>query len=415
MKLTYLLFSATRTGGSKLLFVLLTISILICSNKDVMGQITVGELTGAELNAIQTSVPFLTIAPDGRSSGMGDVGAASVPDANSQHWNSAKYAFVEGNGGISLTYTPWLRNLIPGINLGYISGYYRINSKNTVSSSIRYFSLGKMTDMNSGVWYPPYYQYEIAIDAGYSRLFTDHFSGGIVLRYIHSDLIDNMPLPGFDIHPGRSVAGDLGLYYQNDFQIGEKDALWAVGINITNLGPPISYRSDEEKTPIPTNLRFGGRFSYNINENNIVSFHADINKLLVPSPALYAQDSATNDLIVIRGKEAPGSVILGMFQSFYDAPGVQRSDGTYNVLEEEIYEIMFGLGAEYWHKKQFAIRTGYFNEHATKGNRKYFTFGIGARYRFLTCDISYLLPQKGQNSPLYNTFRFSLTAEFGKI
>ncbi|MCK4821109.1 PorV/PorQ family protein, partial [bacterium] len=229
---------------------------------------------------------------------------------------------------------------------------------------------------------------------------------------IHSDLTGGATTAsGQETNPGKSVAGDLGLYYQDDIQLRGKDAQWAFGLNISNVGTPVSYSEDAEKTPIPTNLRLGGRLSYSINEHNTLTFHADLNKLLVPTPALYERDSTSDNLILIRGKETPESVLLGMFQSFYDAPGVLRADGTYSVATEEFHEISCTLGAEYWYRKQFAIRTGYFHERPSKGNRKYFTFGMGARYRFLTFDLSYLLPVQGKNSPLYNTFRFSLTAE----
>jgi hypothetical protein len=183
---------------------------------------------------------------------------------------------------------------------------------------------------------------------------------------------------------------------------------------MSNIGKPVSYSEDAPGTRIPTNLRMGGRFSLDFNKAHSLSFLADINKLLVPSPGVYMEDSVAGALVLLRGKEAPESLILGMFQSLYDAPGVRRSDGTYSVAKEEMYEIIFGLGAEYWYRKLIAIRTGYFYEHPTKGNRKYFTFGAGVRYRFLSLDLSYLLPVKGQSSPLYNTFRIALSAEFGK-
>lgn len=368
------------------------------------------------MNAIQSSVPFLTIAPDGRSSGMGDVGAASTPDINSQHWNSGKYAFMEGKGGVALSYSPWLTNQIPNIKHLYFTGFYKINDKNTVSSSLRYFSMGRI-DFTSigGTTTSSFYPREFALDAGYSRKFTNRFSGGIVLRYIHSVPTTTQTTSGQENITGTAIAGDLGLYYQDDIQLGEKDAQWALGINISNIGTPVSYSEDAPSTPIPTNLRLGSRFSYEFNSYHSLSFHFDINKLLVPTPGFYMEDSIAGDLVLVRGKEAPGSVILGMFQSLYDAPGVPRYDGTYSVAKEEMNEIMFGLGAEYWYRKLFAIRTGYFHEHEAKGNREYFTFGAGVRYRFLTFDLSYLLPVQGQFSPLYNTFRFSLTAEFWKV
>lgn len=361
------------------------------------------------LNTIKSAAPFLTIAPDGRSSGMGDVGAASAPDINSQHWNSAKYAFIEGKSAIAINHTPWARNLIPGISLSYLSAYYKISDKSTISTSFSLFMLGEF--MFSNAVYRPY---ELAADVGYSRKFTDHFSGGMVIRYIHSDPTGGMTTSsGQETLPGQSLAGDLGLYYQNDFLLGERNTEWALGFNISNAGMPISYTSEAEETPIPTNLRLGGRFSFDMNPKNTVSFHTDLNKLLVPTSPVYTRDN-TGDLILDRGKEAPESIILGMIQSFYDAPGVWKSDGSYSILQEELNEIAYSIGAEFWHNKQFAIRTGYFHQHSTKGNWKYFTLGLGGRYGFLTADISYLIPTNGQNSPLANTFRLTLTADLGK-
>lgn len=403
----------SRIQSNKSRTFVLAFTMFLCTLASLSGQIISGMLTGAELNGIQTSVPFLTIAPDGRSSGMGDAGVATSPDANSQHWNAAKYALLEGKSGLALSYAPWLTNLIPDINHLYLAGYYKVNNANTISASMRYFSLGNLYQMGMGFRTPNYYQYEFAVDAGYSRKFTDCFSGGLVLRYIHSDLSNgSSPPSGLDANVGVAVAGDLGLYYQNQFVLKEKEAQWALGLNISNIGTPISYSADAEARPIPTNLRLGGRFTYKINEQHSLSIHADLNKLLVPSPPVYEQDSATDELIIVRGKEAPGSVALGMLQSFYDSPGVLRKDGSYSVAAEEFHEISFALGLEYWYRKLIAFRTGYFNEHPSKGNRKYFTFGLGARYRSLGFDLSYLLPLEGENSPLYNTFKFALSAHF---
>ena len=393
----------------------LTLAILISCLQVTHGQINTGSLAGADMNSIPVSVPFLTIAPDARSSGMGDLGVASMPDAYSQHWNAAKYVFVEKRGGGAFTFTPWLTNLIPNIYHYYLAGYYKLNEKSALSSSIRYLSLGTI-DFSSvgGVYSNEFNPYELAVDAGYSRKFTDRLSGGVVLRYIHSDLTSGRTLPaGETSQLGRSVAGDMGLYYQRDIQPGGLDGQWALGLNISNIGPPVSYSEDAGGLPLPTNLRLGGRYSLYIGEDHRISVLADLNKLLVPTSGVYGLDTLSNELILIRGKEDPSSVIWGMCQSFYDAPGVLRSNGSYSVIAEEIHEIAFALGAEYWYQKLFAIRSGYFHEHATKGNREYFTFGAGVRYMFLTFDVSYLLPVNVVNSPLYNTFRFSLTTEFG--
>jgi hypothetical protein len=394
--------------GSNSCTVALFFILFLCTHVSVRGQINRIMLTGASLNGIPTSVPFLTIAPDGRSAGMGDGGVASIPDVYSQHWNNAKYAFVEAKAGISFSYIPWATNLIPDVNHFYLSGYYKIDAKNTLSTSFRYFSLNTIT-AGGGTAGTQYHPKEFAVDAGYSRKFSNSFSGGVVLRYIHSDLTDGRTTSsGQDTQVGKSVAGDLGLYYQKNVQLGEKDAQWALGLNISNIGSPISYSKDAEATPIPTNLRLGGRFTYNFNQQHSLSIHADLNKLLVPTPAVYESDSATGELSIIRGKASPKSVIRGMLQSFYDAPGVLRENGSYSVIAEEFYEISFALGVEYWYRKLLAFRTGYFHEHAAKGNRKYFTFGLGARYRFINFDLAYLLPVEGQNSALFNTFQLSL-------
>ena len=372
-----------------------------------------GGLTGASsLNALTVSVPFLTIAPDGRSAGMGDAGVASTPDVNSQQWNVGKYAFSEKRGGAAFTYAPWLRNLVPNINHYYLAGYYRLGEKSAISGSVRLFTLDHINFSSVGLPAGNFRPFELSVDAGYSRKFTDHFSGGLVLKYIHSDLVNDQLLLE-PVSPARSVAGDIGLYYQGGKQPGSDDARWALGMNISNIGSPVSYSEDADKIPIPTNMRLGGRYSFRLGEYHAITLLTDLNKLMVPTPSVYEMDSLTGDLIVIRGKEYPTSVIRGMFQSFYDAPGIRRPNGSYSVFAEEIHEITFSLGAEYWYRKLFALRTGYFHEHETKGNRRYFTFGAGVRYRFLTFDLSYLLPTEVINSPLFNTFRFSLSAEFG--
>ncbi len=389
--------------------------ILVSIN--ISSQINTGELGGAELNAIQTAVPFLTIAPDSRAGAMGDVGAATTPDVNSQHWNIGKYAFVDSKGGFAISYTPWLRNLIPDINLAYLTGFFRVDEQQVISTSLRYFSLGNITFTNiDGSFAGQYNPNEFAVDAGYSRLFTDNFSGGIAFRFIRSDLTSGQQTSdGQSTKAGISFAADLGFYYQNEVNVGSSDGEWAAGISLTNMGTPISYSVDSDKTPIPTNMRIGGRFLYNIDEYNSVSFNMDINKMLVPSPPVKELDTLTNELVVIRGKDTPGSTVLGMVQSFYDAPGVLRSDGNYSVLSEELHEIAYSVGVEYWYRSQFAIRTGYFYEHASKGNRKYFTVGIGLQLNVFALDFAYLVPTNGQNSPLANTLRFTLGFDFANL
>jgi hypothetical protein len=401
-----------------ILITLITGSFILVST-NITGQISTGQLGGAsdepDLNAIQTAVPFLTIAPDSRSGAMGDGGVATTPDVNSQHWNVGKYAFLDSKGGFAISYTPWLRNLIPDINLAYLAGFFRIDEQQVISTSLRYFSLGNITFTNiDGSFAGQYNPNEFAVDAGYSRLFTENFSGGITFRFIRSDLTSGQQTSdGQETQAGISFAADLGFYYQNEVNVGSSDGEWAAGIALTNMGTPISYSVDSDKTPIPTNLRLGGRFSYNIDEYNTISTHLDINKLLVPTPAVYGEDSTSGEQIVIRGKEAPGSTVMGMVQSFYDAPGGE--DGTYSSFNEEINEISYSIGVEYWYRQQFALRTGYFHEHASKGNRKYFTVGLGLQLNVFSLDFSYLIPTNGQNSPLANTLRFTLGFEFADL
>lgn len=370
--------------------------------------VSIAQTTGLlqNLTTVKSTATFLTIAPDGRSSGMGDVGVATAPDVNSQYWNSAKYAFIEGKSAVAINHTPWKRNLIPGVSLNYLSGYFKISDKSTISTSFSLFILGEYY-MNSNSVYRPF---ELAADVGYIRKFTDHFSGGLVFRYIHSDPYGGMTTAaGEETMPGQSLAGDLGLYYQNHFLLGERNTEWALGLNISNAGTPISYTADADKTPIPTNLRLGGRISFDIDQYNTLSFHSDLNKLLVPTSPVYTQND-TGDLILVRGMEAPESIVMSMIQSLYDAPGVRKNDEGYSVLQEELNEVAFSFGAEYWYNNAFAIRSGYFHQHSTKGNRQYFSLGLGGSYSFLTVDISYLMPVNGQNSPLANTLRFTLIA-----
>jgi hypothetical protein len=390
---------------------LITISLFLIPSK-LQAQAIASTVIGATMNALPVSVSFLTIAPDGRSSGMGDVGAASAPDVNSQHWNAAKYAFTEGKARVGVTYSPWLTNLVPNVWHLYLAGYYKISDKNIVSTSYRYLSLGTISFSGVGVIIQDFHPREYALDAGYTRRFTDRFSVGLVIRYIHSDLI-----PGSQDHGvGKSMAADLGLYYENEFQISGKGAQWAFGVNISDLGPPVSYTADTDGNPLPSNLRLGGRLTHNFNKFHSITFLADMNKLLVPTPPEYNDSilDATGQLVISRGKARPESIVKGMLQSFYDAPGILLEYGRYSIVREEINEIAFGVGAEYWYKKRLAVRSGYFHEHATKGNRQYLTFGVGFCLRALSWDISYLLPRTGANSPLFNTFRISMAAELGK-
>jgi len=352
-------------------------------------------------NTITTGVPFLTIAPDSRSGAMGDAGVAISADANSQHWNPAKYAFASSDMGIALSYTPWLRNLVNDINLAYLVGYKRLDDQQTMSASLRYFTLGDIQFMDDG-GYPTTTQSpnEFAIDIGYTRLLSDNFSGAVALRYIRSDLTGGQLVNGTESHAGSSYAADVAFYYQNEIRVNRKNSTISAGINISNIGSKISYTDGETKDFIPTNLKLGVAYKTEMDQYNTITFAFDANKLLVPTPS---KDSTSIDGVVAPiGFSSNKSPVAGIFSSFSDAPGG---------MKEEFKEINFSVGAEYWYNKQFALRAGYYYEDATKGNRKYFTAGAGLKMNVFALDFSYLLPV-AQNNPLANTLRFTLSFDF---
>ena len=364
-------------------------------------QITTDELSG-KINTITSAVPFLTIAPDSRSGGMGDVGVALSPDANSMHWNPAKYAFAPNDMGFSLSYTPWLRQLIPDINLAYLSGYKRIDKNQTIGFSLLYFSLGNITFTDIvGNTMSQFNPNEFAVDAAYARAFSDKFSGSLAFRVIYSNLTGGFTVGGVESHPGMAFASDVSLFYRNDeLRAGDYDATFSFGANLSNIGSKISYSKNSDKDFIPINLRLGAAYTVDFDDYNSLTAAVDINKLMVPTPPEYYADSVdiNGDPVIKAGYDPNVSVATGMFRSFYDAPGG---------FGEEFNELTYSIGLEYWYAKQFAIRGGYFQEHATKGNRKFFTVGVGLRLNVFGLDFAYLVPIY-QNNPLANTLRFSL-------
>lgn len=380
--------------------------ILILNAQSLTAQITTGDLTGnkpkGEVNTITSAVPFLMIAPDSRSGAMGDVGVALSPDANSMHWNPAKYAFAPNDMGFAISYTPWLRELIPDINLAYLSGYKRIDKDQVIGFSMLYFSLGNITFTDivgntAGQFNPN----EFALAVAYARSFSDRFSGSLAFRYIYSNLTGGQFVGGMESNAGQAFAADVSLYYQNeDLIAGNYDATFAWGLNFSNIGSKISYQKNSDKDFIPMNLRLGAAYTIDFDDYNSLTVAADINKMLVPTPPIYYNDSLdiNGDPVIEFGYDPNVSVPVGIFQSFYDAP---------LGFSEELNEYTFSVGLEYWYAKQFAIRGGYFHEHATKGNRKYFTLGIGLRLNVFGLDFAYLVPIY-QNNPLANTLRFSL-------
>jgi Type IX secretion system protein PorV len=359
--------------------------------------------SSGQLNAIQTVVPFLTIAPDSRAGAMGDAGVATSPDVYSQHWNPAKFAFIDGNAGIGISYSPWLRNLVPDINIAYLAGYKRIDSKQVLSASLLYSSLGPVPFTDEfGNLQRTFNPNEFALDAAYSRMFTDHISGGIAFRFIYSNLTGGTYSGGVATKPGTSFAADISGYYQKKISIFTKDGQVGLGLNFSNIGSKMSYSTAQAADFIPMNMRLGASSTINIDHFNKITATLDLNKLLVPTPPIY---SSTNPDSIIKGKNPNVSVPVAIFQSFFDAPGG---------FKEELHEITYSFGLEYWYNNQFAVRGGYFYEDPTKGNRKYFTAGAGFRLKAFTLDFSYLMPV-AQNNPLAHTLRFSIAFDFNSL
>lgn len=357
--------------------------------------------TGDELNAIQTVVPFLSIAPDSRAGGMGDAGVATAPDVYSMHWNVGKFVFIDGNGGLGMSYAPWLRNLVPDINIAYLAGYKRIDSKQVLASSLLYSSLGDVPFTDEfGNLERTFKPNEFAVDLGYSRLFTENLSGGIAFRFIYSNLTGGSFSGGVATKPGISFAADIGGYYQKEIDLGSKDGKIAFGLNFSNIGSKMSYSDSQTSDFIPMNMRLGTAGTINFDSYNQLSLTFDVNKLLVPTPPVYNGSGE-----IESGKDPNVSVPVAIFQSFYDAPGG---------FKEELHELMYATGLEYWYNNQFAIRGGYFHENQSKGNRKYFTAGAGFRLKVFTLDFSYLMPL-AQNHPLARTLRFSISFDFNAL
>ena len=352
--------------------------------------------TGQEVkyNPISTAVPFLTISPDSRHGAMGDVGAATSPDANSQYLNPSKYAFAEGKFGFSLSYTPWLRQLVNDINLAYMAGYYRLNSNEVIATSLRFFSMGDITltgqdQMATGTVSPS----EFAFDVSYSRKLSDRFSGGVAMRYIRSDLSGGIGAENYTA--GNAFGTDVSFYYFNKWGGTGASKSIAAGINLSNIGSKISYDQGANKEFIPANMRLGTTFTNEFDDFNLFSISLDFNKLLVPTPTGVVDNTSNK------------SVVSSIFGSFSDAPGG---------FKEEMQEFTISTGAEYWYNKQFALRTGYFYEPQNKGNRKFFTAGVGVKMNIAAIDFSYVIPVH-RNSPLANTIRFTVLFDvdsFGK-
>ena len=359
-------------------------------------------------NPIRNSVTSQTIAPDARAAGMGDVGAATDPDVNSQYWNPAKYPFAVSRAGVSLNYTPWLRQLVNDMDLAYMSGYYRIGDYSAVSASLRYFSLGEVIT-NSGesadnaMTIKPY---EMSFDVAYSLMLSEKFSIAAALRWIYSDLTYDYTE---DTAPGSAFAADIAAYYQNYLMIGERECQLGLGLNISNIGSKIKFGGDDNSEFIPTNLRLGGSLMIPIDEFSKFTIAADANKLLVPTYPKQREGESNEDYDARVQKEYYDiSSISGMFKSFSDAPNGFKEE------LEEIQEIQWSVGGEYTYNDKFSVRAGYHHESENKGNRKYFTVGAGFKMNVFSLDAGYVIATAKSN-PLDQTLRVSLTFDMDGI
>ena len=346
-------------------------------------------------NPVNTSVTSQTIAPDARAAGMGDVGAATDPDVNSQFWNPAKYPFCISRAGVALNYTPWLRQLVSDMDLAYLAGYYRIGDYSAVSASLRYFSLGEVMtsdDANAMTINP----YEMSVDVAYSLMLSEKFSIAAAVRWIYSDLTYDYT---DDTSPGSAFAADLACYYNNYINLGDRECQLGIGLNSSNIGSKITFGGDDNSEFIPTNMRLGAALMVPIDEYNRFTISADANKLLVPTYPKQEEDESTEDYQQRVQKDYYDvSSISGIFKSFGDAPGG---------FKEEMQEINWSVGAEYIYNDKFSLRAGYHHEAENKGNRKYFTVGAGFRMSAFTLDCGYVIATAKSN-PLDQTLRFTL-------
>jgi len=364
------------------------------------------------MNPIITAMPSLSIAPDAHAGGLGDVGCATTPDLNSQHWNPAKYAFMESHGGITANYTPWLTKLVNDIDLAYLAGYYNISEKaGAIGMSFTYFSLGdvQLTDQE-GNFLVNAAPNEWALDLSYSRKLHEYVSMAVAMRFLYSDMNNGANAGGaVEMYPGWTMAADVALYYRQPIELPMGTSYLALGMNISNLGGKISYDKNNTSSFIPANLRLGASYELAFDNYNRLSINADVNKYLVPASkgSKFAVDDEGNAL---EGQQLKQwyydlSSPKAWFQSFADAPGG---------FKEEMQELQFGVGLEYSYDRKFFGRVGYSHENKWKGNRRYVTFGAGFHLSIVTVDVSYVLATAATN-PLDNTLRFSLGFDLAGI
>jgi hypothetical protein len=357
-------------------------------------------------NPIVFAMPILTVVPDARASGIGDMGVATLPTANDQHWNASKYVFNEAQSGVSLSYIPWLRGIGSNINLLYLTGFYQIDNKQAIGASLRYFSLGQMTFWgDQQEFIKSSNPNELALDVSYSRLLGEYFSAGVAFRYLRSDIAGGYYTGNNTIlNPANAWSADIGFYFNKPVRMGAMTGIVSLGASITNIGSKMNYGYKENETMdktyfLPTTMRLGGNLKLDVDYYNELSFGVEVSKYLVPTPPTMKGDS------IIAGKDNNVSVPMGMIQSFYDAPGGFR---------EELEEFILGVGAEYTYARVFTVRGGYSHD-AKWSQHRYATMGVGIIYYMFSFDVSYLVPvMSGLQSPLANTLRLTLSIDFGK-
>jgi hypothetical protein len=379
-----------------------------------------------QLNTITTAVPFLQITPDSRSGALGDAGTALSPSSNSLYWNTSMLAFTEDDSEVSISYSPWLRQIANDINLSHVAGYKRINDRNVIGASLRYFSLGEIvfTD-ESGMQTMVHEPNEFEILAGYSYKLNERFALGVNGKFIYSNLTAGIVVAGAQSKPGLAGAADISFTYLNqDMQWAAAGGSLAFAATINNIGNKISYTEMDNRDFLPTNLKLGTAMTFDFDKYNVVTWVFDVSKLLVPTPPTFRMVGGSP--MMVAGMDPNVGVVPGMLQSFYDAPGalaedengnnILNADGTYQIVpgsrfREELSEFMIGTGVEYWYNGAFAARGGYFYENMNKGNRQHLTFGVGLRYNMFGIDFSYLTSLQ-RNNPLQNTIRFTMRFHF---
>jgi len=394
-----------------LLFSLVAMMVGLFAN-DAHAQCTVDADTGELINldgtpctnTVSTAVPFLRIVPDARSGAMGDVGIGLSPDPNAMHFNASKLAYAEEDLAVSATYTPWLRSLgLNDVYLAYLTGYKKVDDLQTVGFGLRYFSLGSIqfTDINGEplITGQPN-EFEVAV--AYARQLTDNFSAAVTGKFIYSNLAAGQVVNGETIEPGIAGAADFSFTYRTEIDMANAESNLTIGLAASNIGSKITYTRSLTRDFIPANLGIGAAWDIDLDDYNRLTFAADINKLMVPTPCQGENcDEDNNGILDYREQ----SSIRGIFSSFSDAP-----EG----FEEELRELMYSFGVEYWYDQQFAVRAGYFSEHVHKGGRKFLTVGLGLKYNIFGLNFSYLVPTTNQRNPLDNTLRFSLLFDFGE-